>query len=183
MEALLAGALTVGIFAGLWAYSSSLINIPTWAGFLAWAVFYAAGGKLDGLKKGLPSVLAGVFWAWAAVTVWSMIAAGNTAVLCMIVAVISFILVYESKIQILFSFVPGAFVGASAFFAAFGNGPNALQVAAGLICGLTIGYIQQSIATAITKKDQRVEIPREHRQEPILETKEKETERESLTVA
>ncbi len=180
MDPLLSGALTVGIFAGLWAYGSTLINIPAWTAFLGWAVFYAAGGRLDGLRKGVPSCLIGVFWAWAAVSVWSKVAPQNVPVLCVIVSVISFILVYESRIEALFSFVPGSFVGASTYFAAISSGAGAPQVVGGLICGLAIGFVQQNVAIALTKKKKK---EKQEVNKVSLKEQHKEVERESITVA
>ncbi len=156
MELLFSLALTVGIFAGIWAYTSTLINIPTWIAFLSWAVFYAAGGKQEGIKKGLPSCLMGVFWAWLAVTIWSKIAPQNIPVLCLIVSVLSFILVYQSRIKSLFSFAPGAFVGAATFFGATGSGASIPQVIGGLVCGLLLGFIQQNVALVLAKKEEKL---------------------------
>lgn len=56
-------AVGVGVLAGLWMVTSSALGLLSFAGFLSWASFYAAGGKLKGLKDTLILNFVGVVWA------------------------------------------------------------------------------------------------------------------------
>ena len=53
MSFLIAVGISVGLLAGLWTGLSVTYGLVTFVGFLSWASFYAAGGKVKGLKDSL----------------------------------------------------------------------------------------------------------------------------------
>ena len=85
MKRLLALGMSIGVLAGLWTVFA--LSVPqiggyvapyvVWIGFAAWAVFYAAGGRMPGPTKTLGSTIipgafigaaayfgnAGIFWS------------------------------------------------------------------------------------------------------------------------
>ncbi len=100
------------------------------AGIVAWACFFAAGGKTQGLQKTIASTLSGVVWVWLAMTLIGMMNMGSYA--WVIIGIVAFILVIQSKLPAL-SFIPGAFCGA-------------------LVAGAVLGYISEMGAGMIAKK-------------------------------
>src|SRR5687768_3076765 len=69
MSFLTAVGISVGVLAGLWMVASSAFGLLTFAGFLSWASFYAAGGKIKGLKDTLILNFAGVVWGFIIVQI------------------------------------------------------------------------------------------------------------------
>jgi hypothetical protein len=116
----------------------------TWTAFVSWACFYAAGGKVEGLKKTLAANMAGVFWGFMMI-----IMAGYLKIpgaLGITVAIGAFILCVEAHIPIL-SFIPGAFAGCATYF---GLGANWQHAVIGLICGALLGYVSEIIGVTIS---------------------------------
>lgn len=134
MKSLLGIGISVGVLAGLWTQVSVSLELVTWVAFVAWACFFAAGGGVTGLRKGLAANLSGVVWGWLA----SLLAArvdfpGSLAV---IVAVLGFILCVQAAWEPL-SFIPGAFAGTAVFFGtSFAFWPTVIAVVAGAVLGL-----------------------------------------------
>jgi len=56
MDLLVALGISIGILIAAWAYVAvgmPELGLIVWAGIIAWATFYAAGGGMDGLKKAI----------------------------------------------------------------------------------------------------------------------------------
>jgi hypothetical protein len=123
------------------------------AGFLGWATFYAAGGGKDGLKKGIPANLSGIVWGIVIVLIWDKIFAFNLLGAFVSVAIGAGAMCFQAHVKAL-SFIPGAFIGASTFFAlgAAINGTVLWPAALGLILGLLFGYISEEFAKLLNKK-------------------------------
>ncbi len=151
MNVLLALALSIGILIAIWTYIAlGPASLPVWAGIIAWGCFFAAGGKTDGLVKTLASNLSGVFWAFVALTVANSVAPGNLGVLSLMVGVIAFAMVLQSRIAPL-AFIPGAFLGAattvSVVVGAAGTYP---KVIAALVAGALFGYVSELLAGTLS---------------------------------
>jgi len=153
MDMLLALGLSIGVLIAIWTYLSvNVLGLMVWVGIVAWGCFFAAGGKTDGLIKTIAANLSGLVWAFIA----SFLAArlgGGTAVLSLLVGVVAFMMVMQSKVAQL-SFIPGAFIGAAATVGS-GAGTDAsalLKVAAALIAGAIFGYISEMVAASLAAK-------------------------------
>jgi hypothetical protein len=139
-----AAGITVGILAGAWAYVSGLIGICTFAGFLGWASYFAAGGGKEGTVKAVCSNMSGVLWGMMFVWISPLIPAQLAPVL---VAVLAGIMCWQANISFL-SFIPGTFIGNACFYA---NGNDWLNTAIGLLCGVALGLASDYAAKYMSK--------------------------------
>ncbi|HEU5261301.1 MAG TPA: DUF1097 domain-containing protein [Gemmatimonadales bacterium] len=148
-------ALSIGVLIAVWVkvgpmlFSSLAIAVP--AGIVAWACFFAAGGKTTGLQKTIAANVSGVVWVWLAMTLINMMNMSNLAFV--FVGIVAFIVVLQSKIALL-SFIPGAFCGA-AITAASGAGTNVtanLMVALAMVAGAVLGYVSEMAGGLLAKK-------------------------------
>lgn len=155
MNMLTALAVSIGVLIALWVkvggmlFPNVALAVP--AGIIAWACFYAAGGKMQGLQKTVAANLSGVVWVWIAM---ALIAAANLGTFAwIIIGVVAFLIVVQSKVGAL-SFIPGAFCGA-AVAAGSGAGTDItanVMVALALVAGAVLGYVSEMGAGMITKK-------------------------------
>lgn len=155
MDMLMALAVSIGVLIALWVKFGGLLipglAIAVPAGIIAWACFYAAGGKTQGLQKAIASTLSGVVWVLLAQLL--ITALGLQSVAWIVIGVVAFLIVMQSRIPAL-SFIPGGFAGA-AVTAASGAGTDIkanLMVAIALIAGAVLGYVSEMGAGMIAKK-------------------------------
>ncbi len=112
MDVLMALGVSIGVLIAVWTYLAvSVVSLPVWVGIITWGAFFAAGGKTDGLVKTIAASLSGLVWAFIAITVSAKLG-GGVPVLAVLVGVIAFAMVIESRVSVL-SFIPGAFLGAA----------------------------------------------------------------------
>src|SRR5713101_3587297 len=146
MDTLMALAVSIGVLIALWVKFGGLLvpglAIAVPAGIVAWACFFAAGGKVQGLQKAIAANLSGVIWVWIAMTLIGATGTSNLA----------FLIVFQSKIALL-SFIPGGFCGA-ALTAASGvsDVKGYLLVALSLVAGAVLGYVSELGAGVLAKK-------------------------------
>ena len=159
---LVAVTITVGVLAGLfnlgyvlYANSGATFNLAglVVAGFLGWATFYAAGGNKDGLVKGIPANLSGVFWAVVIVFLWDKVFGFNELGAFIAVMVGAGAMCFQAHFKV-FGFIPGAFIGCSTFFAlgASITGDVLWPTILGLLVGLILGWVSQKSAVLIQTK-------------------------------
>lgn len=152
-------AISVGVLAGLWQLATvlypeggsfPLVGVGV-AGFLGWATFYAAGGKKEGLIKGTAANLTGVLWAVVIVLIWKLFNF-NTLGAFVSVGIGAFMMCFQANVKLL-SFIPGAFIGCSTFFALGASVTAAVlfPTIIGLIAGLVLGFISEKIGLWINK--------------------------------
>lgn len=151
MNMLLALALSIGVLIAIWTYIAlGPASLPVWAGIVAWACFFAAGGKTQGLLRTIASNLSGVFWALVALTVSNRVAPGQIPVLALMVGVVAFAMVLQSRVSAL-SFIPGAFLGAAtAVSVVVGAGGTYPRTIAALVAGAIFGYLSELLAGALS---------------------------------
>jgi hypothetical protein len=150
MDMLMALAVSIGVLIALWVKVGTMASLAVPAGIVAWALFYAAGGKTQGLQKVIASTLSGVVWVWLANTLIGAMNMGSMA--WIIIGVVAFLLVIQSKLPVL-SFIPGAFCGAAVTaWAAPTNPQGYLMVAVALVAGAVLGYLSEMGAGMIAKK-------------------------------
>jgi len=158
-------AVTISIFllAGLFNFgyviyeryvSTNLVGLVV-AGFLGWATFYAAGAGKDGLVKGIPANLTGVFWGVVIVWIWGLMDF-NLLGAFLAVAIGAGAMCFQAHLKPL-GFIPGAFIGCSTFFAVGAAISTAVLVPAvlGLLMGLILGYISEKFAIVLNKAFQK----------------------------
>ncbi|OLE49606.1 MAG: hypothetical protein AUG01_05055 [Candidatus Rokubacteria bacterium 13_1_20CM_2_69_58] len=150
MDMLMALAVSIGVLIAVWVKVGAMASLAVPAGIVAWACFFAAGGKITGLQKTIASTLSGVVWVWLAMTLIGAMGMGNIA--WIIIGVVAFLLVIQSKVAIL-SFIPGAFCGAAVTaWAAPTDAKGYLMVAVALVAGAVLGYVSEMGAGMIAKK-------------------------------
>lgn len=144
MSQLLPLSIGTALLCGIWVWLSGQFDLLTWGGFAGCTSFFAAGGKITGLKKSLFASLSGVFWA--AVIIWlSGVIAFQSAAFA--VGLVTFCMCYQSRIA-LFSFIPGTFIGCFSTFAA--NGDYKIIVPA-LILGIVLGFLCEHSGSILQK--------------------------------
>lgn len=152
MDALVALALSIGILIAGWTYLAlGVAALPVWAGIIAWACFFAAGGKTEGLLRTVAANLSGVLWAFLALYVWN-IAGGGVPLLSLLVGLAAFIMVIQAKIPTL-GFIPGAFLGAAtAVSVVVGANGSWVSTIIALVVGAVLGYVSEMLAGAISTR-------------------------------
>jgi hypothetical protein len=150
MDMLMALALSIGVLIAVWVKVGTMASLAVPAGIVAWALFYAAGGKTQGLQKVIASTLSGVVWVWLAMTLISAMNMGSLT--WIIIGVVAFLLVIQSKLPAL-SFIPGAFCGAAVTaWTAPADPRGYVMVAVALVAGAVLGYVSEMGAGMIAKK-------------------------------
>ena len=155
MKRLIALGVSIGVLAGLWTVVALTVSsvggweapLVVWIGFAAWACFYAAGGRLPGLAKALASNVSGLLWGAALLWASTQVAAGSAVVLGLFVAVAAFGMCVQAALPVL-AFIPGAFVGAAAYF---GNGGLFWSTLASLIAGGLLAYASELLGDVVEK--------------------------------
>ncbi len=159
MNPLNAISLSVGIFVGIWCFATLGFLEPkvmTWITFLTWASFFAAGGGRSGLIKVVASAFAGTLISALIVWLNSQLGGGVQGIGLLIfsglLAVLGWALCQLSKVD-LFSFIPGAFIGAASFFGAGAPLDSKLGwVLVSIVCGAVMGLISQQVGNRLTAK-------------------------------
>lgn len=159
MNALNAISLSVGLFVGIWCFATLGFLEPrvmTWITFLTWASFFAAGGGKSGLVKAIASAFAGTLIS--ALTVWlnGQLGGGVQGIGLLIfsglLAVLGWALCQLSKVDV-FSFIPGAFIGAASFFGAGAPLDSKLGwVLVSIVCGAMMGLISEQVGKLMTAR-------------------------------
>lgn len=152
MDFLVVISLVVGILAAAWAVAAIPLGFLTFAGFMSWSTFFAAGGKLTGLKTALISNLVGVFWGVIIIQLSSLFGPfmGQLPGLFVAVVIGAAAMCYQSKIPLL-SFIPGTFIGCATYF---GANFDLMGTIIGLVCGAVLGYISEAISIKLSKAEE-----------------------------
>ena len=166
MKRLVAVGISIGILAGLFTWFAFGVltqvgdwktPLVVWVGFAAWACFYAVGGGTKGLVTNLGSVSSGVAWGFLIVLVWKNVSVTSTVLLGLCVGIGAFMMCVQARVPIL-SFIPGAFVGASAYFGFGGATAFAQQgyifasVLLSVIGGSLLAYLSERGADVLEKR-------------------------------
>lgn len=155
MKRLVALGISIGVLAGLWTVFA--LSVPeiggypapfvVWIGFAAWAVFYAAGGRMQGLTKTLGSTLSGLLWGFALLWAATQVREGSAVVLGVFVALAAFGMCVQASVPLL-AFIPGAFIGAAAYF---GNAGVFWSTLISLVAGALLAFASELLADVIDK--------------------------------
>jgi len=144
MKKLLPVALSSGIIAAFWATSSINLQMSTFTGFLAWSTYFAAGGGKKGFKIALLNNFSGICWGMVVVLLTTLLTPylGNVSAIGIATAIGAAMVIFQSKISFL-NYIPGAFIGLSAFFAA---GSRFIPTVIAMITGAFLGMISEKLA-------------------------------------
>src|SRR2546427_11705278 len=77
MDMLMALAVSIGVLIAVWVKVGAMASLAVPAGIVAWACFFAGGGKITGLQKTIASTLSGGVWVWLAMTLIGAGGMGN----------------------------------------------------------------------------------------------------------
>lgn len=147
------GTLSLAIVFGLasvpWTYGFVAgLDWPLWPSFVAAATFYAAGGGLDGLRRGYAGNLAGVLYAAATVGLVEGALGGGSLALSAVVGAAMFLASLHPLVGPL-DFAPAAFFGYATLFGLHAAGSvvllgglagEALAAAVAMLVGALIGF-------------------------------------------
>lgn len=139
---------SIGILAGIWTQISSMSGLMTWVGFIAWALYFATGTKLDGVRTTLASTVSGVFWAW--LTVQALGTVTFAGALAVFVGVLALVLCLQAAVPLL-SYIPGAFIGAALYFGtlAADPAPAVWLTAVTLVIGVAFAFLSDLLGARI----------------------------------
>ncbi|MDE7313375.1 MAG: DUF1097 domain-containing protein [Eubacterium sp.] len=119
MSSLFALSIVTAVLCGAWSCLAEAIGLPGWAGFAGCTAYFASGKHgVAGLKKAIPTNLAGVLCAMALLALSGMFPAlGSAGIWC---AVVTFVMCIIAKYE-WFDYCPGTFIGCFSTFAAGGE--------------------------------------------------------------
>ena len=130
------------------------LQLPLWPSFIASATFYAAGGDLDGLKRGYASNAAGIVYAAATLLVVESLLGGGALALS-VVGAFMFLASLHEYVPLL-SFTPGGFFGYATMFSVHAASASAfglpglagetLAAAAAMLIGAAIGFTTEVLS-------------------------------------
>jgi len=140
-------ALSSGLIAALWATSSTNLQMSTFAGFLAWSTYFAAGGGKKGLKIALLNNFSGICWGAIIVSITALLSPsiGNIPAIGVATAIGSSMVIFQSKISFL-NYIPGAFIGLSAYFA---TDTQFLPTVYAMIIGAFLGVLSEKLGKVL----------------------------------
>lgn len=159
MDLVVALGISIGVLIAAWVYltvSMPDLGLIVWAGIVAWATFYAAGGGAGGLQKTIASNLAGNLWAAIALFVAASLG-GDVLVLSLAFGVVAFIFCLQSKIPLL-AFIPGAFLGAATWVGVDVAGAGAdggvvdmadVMIPVSMVVGAVLGYVSEMVGKKV----------------------------------
>ncbi|MBD1864485.1 MULTISPECIES: DUF1097 domain-containing protein [Trichocoleus] len=165
MRKLDAYSISIGVLGAVDTYlTATLILVPVWVTFIAWASFFILGGKSSGLKQSIASNLTGI--TIASLTLLSIaLLNANPLVAAICVGMGSAAMVQASKIPLLTA-VPAivwGFASTVGTTAATGNpitAPGldnpALVTAVAMILGNVFGYLSEIWGDAMTQEQTSV---------------------------
>ena len=172
MSIFVALGISIGVLAAVWAVVifniiSALPAVFTGftvpVTFIAWACFYAAGGKTEGLVKALCANITGLIYGVLVALLGLVILGSLPAMLGLGIGLLIFVfcMCAQAKVKQL-SFIPGTVIGASVFFAlgpalpgvtpTAVNTPIILPIVVAMVCGVILGLISEKWAGKMAKK-------------------------------
>lgn len=150
-------AVSIGVLAAVWTQVSVALGLVTWVGFLAWACYFAAGGGRVGFVRGVCANLSGVGYGWlvaAVLQAWSF-----PGVLAVAVGLVAAAMCLQAGWTPL-SFIPGAFVGAAAYFGtAFSFWPTVMALGVGALLGWASGVLGGRMQAMVARRVSPAEPP------------------------
>lgn len=142
MDAILTGAISMGILAWIWANLSTALGVSCWAGFMGTTTYYASGERfIKGWVKTMFVNMVGVLWAIICLEVAKVLQVSNIAAI--MTGLISFGIVAEAKWKHL-AFVPGVYIGCSTTFGMVALHSTYLATIVALLMGSVVGLLSDA---------------------------------------
>lgn len=138
--------ISIGLLAGIWTWASMALAIPTWPGFVAWALFFASGADVNSIWKVIVQGVTGVILGYLGILAAPFFGAAFGVPI--VVVFVAFLLCVVSVIKP-WVFIPAGFGGCACFFGAGTISGSAIP----LICGALLGYLSAVLAVAGMKKE------------------------------
>lgn len=150
-------AVSIGVLAAAWTQVSVALDLVTWVAFAAWACYFAAGGGRSGFQRGLAANLSGLVYGFlVAAFIGAVSFPGALAVSVGVVAALMCLQAGWAPL----SFIPGAFVGAAAYFGtAFSFWPTAIALVVGALLGWASGVLGARLQVVATRRTPTGEPP------------------------
>ncbi len=150
MNPLMAQAISIGVLLAAWDFFCGMLGLSIYPAIIAWGVFYASGGKTEGLIRSLAGLLSGAFWALVATTLAGTVGGGKP-VAAVVVGLAGVMIVFQSRFPVL-SYVGGAIVGAGAML----SFPNLLKeglfdFGSSIVAGVILGYLSEMLTGKLKK--------------------------------
>lgn len=165
MKKLEAYSVSIGVLGAIDTFiTATVILVPVWVTFIAWASFFILGGRLSGLKRSLASNLTGIVIASLTLLVISALNA-NPLVAAICVGIGSAAMVQASKLPLLtaipaivwgFASTVGTTAAIGQPITAPGLQNPALVAAAAMILGGLFGYLSELWGDAMTTETERM---------------------------
>lgn len=159
MKKLEAYSVSIGVLGALDTYlTATLIKVPVWVTFIAWASFFILGGKLAGLKQSIASNLTGIAIALLTLLVIALLG-DNPLVVAICVGVGSAAMVQASKLPILsaipaivwgFASTVGTTIATDKPITTVGIDNPALVAATAMVLGGIFGYLSERWGDGLT---------------------------------
>ena len=161
MRKLDAYSISIGVLGAIDTYlTATLILVPVWVTFIAWASFFILGGKRSGLTQSIASNLTGI--AIASITLLAIaLLNGNPLIAAICVGIGSAAMVQASKIPLLkaipaivwgFASTVGTSVATGMPITTAGLNNPGIVAAAAMILGGLFGYLSELWGDAMTKE-------------------------------
>jgi hypothetical protein len=152
-------SISIGVLGAIDTYlTATIILVPVWVSFIAWASFFILGGKPSGLKQSIASNLTGI--AIASLTLLSISALGsNPVIVAICVGIGSAAMVQASKVLLLraipaivwgFASTVGTTIATGKAITTPGLENPALVAATAMILGGIFGYLSEMWGDAMT---------------------------------
>lgn len=161
MKQLEAYSVSIGVLAVVDTFlTATVILVPVWVTFIAWASFFILGGKIEGLKRSIASNLTGIIIASLTLIAISVLNE-SPIIVAICVGIGSAAMVQASKISLLsaipaivwgFASTVGTTVATNTPITTLGWDNPALVAAAAMILGGIFGFLSEVWGNAMCKK-------------------------------
>ena len=144
-------AVAAAVVMGLLVRFTPVLSLSPTIAAVAFAIHFAAGGKVGGLIKALASLLAGAVWQVLA----NMLVLAHESALgpyrWALVGIVAFVVIAQSRFAVL-SFIPGGLCGAAMAGHASALRPDGILVGTALIVGALAGFVAEAAGAMVGKK-------------------------------
>lgn len=157
--------ISIGVLGGIDTYlTATILPIPVWVTFIAWASFFSLGGGTSALLRSVASNLTGIFIASMTLLAISGLGA-NPVVVAVCVGIGSAAMVQASRVPLLsvtpaivfgFASTVGTTAATGSTITTPGLANPALIAATAMIVGGAFGYVSEWLANLLASKAEKV---------------------------
>ena len=130
-------AITTAILSALWIIVATLLNLPSWAGFLGCTTFFAFNdNRVKALFTCAFSLASGATWACMSLAIINL-SKGSLCILFIATGAMAILRCIQARLKYV-SFIPGAFIGSCTIFS---NTEHIFESLIALFIGLFSGFL------------------------------------------